>query len=322
MASLRDIRRRIKSVASIKQITRAMEMVATTKLRRFQGRAQASRPFTREIEAIVGRLAAVADEGVSPLLKKSAASPAAGSGSGGAGATGSSTQQAPVGIVVVTSDRGLCGAYNTNLLAATHRYLRERGFEEKGGDPKLLAGKIKLYVFGKKGYTYFYKRGYDVARYFAEPVLEKYQYQDVRIAARQLVGEYLSGNLREIQIISTRFESMVSFKPAVAQWVPVVPPAAKKSEKDSNQAGDDAIIEPDVKFLLERLVPKYLEMKLWNLLLESLTSEYASRRVSMKNATDAAEEMRGTLLRTYNRARQESITKQLLEIVGGAEALK
>lgn len=292
-----------------------MEMVATTKLRRFQGRAQASRPFTNEIQAIVGRLAAVAPEGSSNLLKRSNAvaetNPSA------------KAKKSAVGIIVVTSDRGLCGAYNTNILSLTHRFLRERGLEERGGDPKELAGKIKLYVFGKKGYQYFYKRGYEVARYFSEPALEKYQYQDVRVAAKQLVNDFTSGAIGEIQVISTRFESMVSYKPAVNQWLPVVPPKAANNAKNNNNAEEiDAIIEPNVPFLLDRLVPKYLEMKLWNLLLEALTSEYASRRVSMKNATDAAEEMRGSLLRTYNRARQESITKQLLEIVGGAEALK
>lgn len=299
-----------------------MEMVATTKLRRFQGRAQASRPFTNEIQAIVGRLAAVAPEGSSPLLRntqlrntqlsKSAAPDAAVIASNG--------KPGALGIIIVTSDRGLCGAYNANILSMTHRFLRERGLEERGGDPKLLEGKVKLYIFGKKGYTYFYKRGYGVAHYFSEPPLEKFQYQDVRIAAKQLVADFTSGAVSEIQVISTRFESMVTYKPAVNQWLPVVPP--KSADHRSPSDGIDAIIEPNVRFILDRLVPKYLEMKLWNLLLEALTSESASRRVSMKNATDAAEEMRGSLLRTYNRARQESITKQLLEIVGGAEALK
>jgi len=300
MASLRDIRRRIKSVSSIKQITRAMEMVATTKLRRFQGRAQASRPFANQIEAIVGKLAAVAPEGSSRLLQQGA-------------------KDAPVGIVVVTSDRGLCGAYNTNLLASLHRYLESRGFETKGAGPA-SPKKVRLYVFGKKGYMYLSKRGYEVARYFAEPPLEKFSYQDVRVAAKQLVKDFEAGAISELQILSTRFESMVTYKPGRAQWLPVEPPKAAAGA--GGEATLDAIVEPNVQFLLDKLVPKYLEMKLWNLLLEALTSEYASRRVSMKNATDAAEEMRYSLLRTYNRARQENITKQLLEIVGGAEALR
>ncbi|MFN0208088.1 MAG: ATP synthase F1 subunit gamma [Planctomycetota bacterium] len=314
MASLRDIRRRIKSVVSIKQITRAMEMVATTKLRRFQGRAQASRPFAAEIEKIVSRLAGAVPEGTSPLLQKSTDTKNSDTKKDGA-----------IGIVVVTSDRGLCGAYNTNLLAFVHRYLRERGLETPGSDPKLLASKVKLYIFGKKGYTYFMKRGYDVKTYFAEPPLEKYRYQDVRIVAKQLVNDFTAGVVSEIQIISTRFESMVTFRPARAQWLPVAPPAAGKDANSKDlkaNENSDAIIEPNAEHLLQKLVPKYLEMKLWNILLESLTSEYASRRVSMKNATDAADEMRGGLLRTYNKARQETITKQILEIVGGAEALK
>lgn len=298
-----------------------MEMVATTKLRRFQGRAQSSRPFAAEIEKIVARLAAAAPEGTSPLLRKHASGGATGEASKGSGAP-AAAQKGVMGIVVVTSDRGLCGAYNTNLLALVHRTLRERGLEQPGSKGSDLSGRAKLYVFGKKGYTYFYKRGYEVAHYFAEPPLEKFRYQDVRVVAKQLVNDFLSGAVSEIHVVSTRFESMVTFKPSRAQWLPLVPSQMAGSEAVGDGADESGtIIEPSVDSLLTKLVPKYLEMKLWNLLLEALTSEYASRRVSMKNATDAAEEMRGTLLRTYNRARQESITKQLLEIVGGAEAL-
>ncbi len=317
MASLRDIRRRIRSVVNIKQITRAMEMVATTKLRRFQGRAQASRPFTEQIETIVGRLAAVAPEGSSPLIAPRQAEP--GADDAKVAAAGANARKGAVGVVAVTSDRGLCGAYNTNLLSEVHRYLEDRGLEDRGSKRRPDPKELRLYVIGRKGSTYFAKRGYEIARIFSEPVLEKYTYQDARVAARFLTDDFRKGLVSEVHVFSTRFESMVTFKPRRAQWLPVVP-ASSVGEK--GRAEIDAIIEPGPGFLLDRLVPKYLEMKLWNLLLEALTSEYASRRVSMKNATDAADEMRGNLQRTYNRVRQESITKQLLEIVGGAEALR
>ncbi|HKD99483.1 MAG TPA: ATP synthase F1 subunit gamma [Planctomycetota bacterium] len=292
MASLRDLRRRIRSLVSIKQITRAMEMVATTKLRRVQGRAIASRPFTNEIETIVRRFAATVPPGASPLLENPDAKAAA---------------TRTVGLVIVTSDRGLCGAYNANVLGEFHRWIDEN----PGAKPR-------LYVFGKKGYVYLFRRGYEVVHYFSDPPLEKLDFWSARIAARTVADEFLKGVVSEVHVISTRFDSMVTFRPAVTRWLPVSP--GKAAPEEAVDAA--AIVEPSRPFLLDRLVPKYLAIKIWNLLLESLTSEYASRRVSMKNATDAAEEMRGTLLRTYNRARQESITKQLLEIVGGAEALR
>lgn len=298
MASLRDIRRRIRSVVSIKQITRAMEMVATTKLRRFQGRAVASRPFTQQLGSTVGRLAAASPEGSSPLLAR----PDDGA-KGGRGA-------APIGLLVVTSDRGLCGAYNTNVLLAFRRFLQERGID------LARTGAYRLYVVGRKGYTAFTKRGWPVARYFAQPPLEKMSYQDARAVTKQLVDDFAAGVVSEVVVFSTRFESVVTYKPAATRLLPLVPPKGAEGESL------DAIVEPDAPALLARLLPRYLEVLLWNLLLESIASEYASRRVSMKNATDAAEEIRGGLLRTYNRMRQENITKQLLEIVGGAEALR
>jgi F-type H+-transporting ATPase subunit gamma len=326
MPSLRDIRRRIRSVGSIQQITRAMEMVATTKLRRVQNRAQALRPFTLEMQTMVKRLVAIAPPGSSPFVRPA---PAAGE-TQAAGAAGAP----PIGLLVVTSDRGLCGAHNTNVLATVHRFLRERGLETATSRGPDLKGKVALYVVGRKGYSYFTRRGYEIAHYIADPVLEKMTFRDVVVIAKGGARDFLAGKVSEIHIVSTRFESMVSFKPEVNPWLPIRPPEANtketpagKESANAKEAGEkfesiDAIVQPSVPALLETLLPKYLAVRLANLMLEALTSEFASRRVSMKNATDAADDLRKGLQRVYNRARQESITKQLLEIVGGAEALR
>lgn len=290
MASIRDLRGRIRSVGNIRQITRAMEMVATTKLRRFQERAVASRPYSQEVTGLVQRLAALLgdDVGDRPLFK---------SGPGGKTA-----------ILLVTSDRGLCGAYNANLLKELELWLRATPGRE-----------VEYFVIGRKGYQYLTRRGRAVERFLVEPPLEQIDYRGAARTARILVDAFLSGRFADVVIVYTAFESMVRYVPQVVQLLPVAKPAA--GAEDGGAAGD-LILEPDPATIFDRLVPRYLETRVYNALLESLTSEYASRRVSMKNATDAAKRMQNVLRGVYNRKRQENITKELLDIVGGAEALR
>jgi F-type H+-transporting ATPase subunit gamma len=286
VASIRDLRTRIRSVGNIKQITRAMEMVATTKLRRFQDRAVASRPYAVEIANLLGRLAAV-------MAERLADRPHFRAGEGQATA-----------LLVVSSDRGLCGAYNSNLFAALERWRAEN----PGRD-------VRYYVYGKRGYLYLTKRGLKVERYFADPQLEKIDYRLAKFTARALADVFLAGEVREVAILYTAFESMVRQVPTFATFLPVqaAPGAGPVAE---------AILEPSPEVLLDRLLPRYLETRIYNALLESITSEYAIRRMSMKNATDAATDMQAALKGVYNRKRQETITKELLDIVGGAEALR
>lgn len=294
MANIRDLRRRIKSVSSIKQITRAMEMVATTKLRKYQERAVASRPYAQEIQKLVSSLAAAAAEGrvafSSPLFAK---------------------KPGPIGIFVITSDRGLCGAYNTNILGELEDYLESLP----------ASAKKTFYVYGRKGYQYLSKRGFTIENFFVEPPLEKISLRSARVVVEELVGDFEEGKFGELHVFYTAFQSMVSFKPTRAQLLPIEAEGLS-GQAASKSISSEIILEPDAQTIFDQLVPKYLETKAFNLLIESLTSEFAMRRMSMKNATDAADEMRGELSRVYNRARQEGITKQLLEIVGGAEALK
>jgi len=287
MGGVKELRGRIKSVGNIKQITRAMEMVATTKLRRFQDRAVASRPYTEEITALVSHLASVLGE--DELRDRPLFQPGEGS---------------RTALLLITSDRGLCGAYNSNVFKQFEQWRREDGGRE-----------LDLFLYGRKGYQYLTKRGHEVERYLTEPVLEKLDYRAAATTARTLVKAFLSGRYKDVVVLYTAFHSMVRYEPTIA---PLLPVRAEGSEP----AGGDVILEPDASTIFDSVVPRYIETRVFNSMLESITSEYASRRVSMKNATDAASDMQGVLKGQYNRLRQETITKELLDIVGGAEALR
>jgi F-type H+-transporting ATPase subunit gamma len=292
VASIRDLRVRIRSVGNIKQITRAMEMVATTKLRRFQDRAVASRPYAQEIAQLLARLTAAMGE-------RLADRPLFGAGAGDATA-----------VLLVSSDRGLCGAYNSQLFAKLEGWL--------AAHPRRSA---RFFVFGRKGYQYLNKRGLAIERYLVDPPLEQVDYRLAKSTARILTEAFLSGAYRDVVILYTAFESMVRHVPT---FLPLLPVQAAENEQDgpAGAAGGDVILEPDLETLLDGLVPRSLETRVYNALLEAITSEYASRRLSMKNATDAASDMQADLRNVYNRKRQEGITKDLLDIVGGAEALR
>jgi len=291
MGGIRELRGRIKSVGNIRQITRAMEMVASTKLRRFQDRAMASRPYSQEITALVQHLAAVLGEEVAnrPLFQA------------GAGKA--------LAVLLVSSDRGLCGSYNSNVFKALESWLREQPADAD----------VRYFVYGKKGYQYLNARKRKVERLFVEPVLEQIDYRGAARAAKDLADVFLSGEYREVRVLSTAFESMVRYVP---RWIELLPIQATALGAGGDAGAGDVILEPDAATIFDRLVPRYLETRIYNALIEAITSEYASRRVSMKNATDAAKDMQSALKLVYNRKRQETITKELLDIVGGAEALR
>ena len=293
MAGVKELRGRIKSVGNIKQITRAMEMVASTKLRRFQDRAIASRPYTEEITALVANLAAVLgdDVGERPLFREG--------------------EGERVALLVVSSDRGLCGAYNTNLFRELELYVRDEETPE-----------VDYYVYGRKGYQYLSKRDREVERYFVEPPLEGIDYRGAAEVARHLTEKFLEGGYKRVEILYTAFESMVRYVPRRVQLLPIAPASLGDQDGADETAVSDVILEPDAASIFDAVVPRYVETRVYNALLEAITSEYASRRVSMKNATDAATDMQGALKKQYNRLRQESITKELLDIVGGVEALR
>jgi len=295
MASVKELRLRIKSVGNIKQITRAMEMVATTKLRKFQDRAIASRPYAEEISTLVGHLAGVLGEDLAdqPLFQ-------AGSGE-------------RIAFCIVSSDRGLCGPYNSNLFREL-----EAGVRRMDDDP----ASIDWFVYGRKGYQYLRNTAREVERYFAEPELEKIDYAGAARVAAALREGFEGGTYKRVLVLYTAFESMVKFVPTWVNFLPIESSSLADGEGEGKATDADVILEPDAGTLFESLIPKYLETRIYNALIEALTSEYASRRMSMKNATEAAGDMQGELKKIYNRKRQEGITKDLLDIVGGAEALR
>lgn len=289
MGGIKELRQRIKSVGNIKQITRAMEMVATTKLRRFQDRAMGSRPYTEEISSLVGRLASALGGDVAdrPLFQE---------GPGEASL-----------VLLVTSDRGLCGSYNSNLL----RYLEEwlEGREQP----------VHFFVYGRKGASYLAKTGRDLKAHLSDPPLESVDFRHAADTARQLVEAFEGGDYKDVWVLYSAFESMSRYVPTLAPFLPI---AAEGLMGDEESAVSDVILEPDAASIFDHLIPRFLEIRVYNALIEALTSEYASRRFAMKNATDAATDMQGLLRGVYNRKRQETITKELLDIVGGAEALR
>jgi F-type H+-transporting ATPase subunit gamma len=289
MANIRDLRQRITSVGSIQKITRAMEMVATTKLRRFQGRAVAAKPYSSELEALVRGLAGAV-----------ASDPEA------AGAAASLFQpgpaDAPLGILFIGSDRGLCGAYNANIQRKLDDFI-----DRLEGKP------FTLYVVGRKAMAHATRREYPVAAYLEDLDQEKASFGDAARVAGMLVAHHRQGKLSGVVLCSTAFRSAARFDPVIEPFLPIAPP------KDAVAA--EPILEPAGPEVLGRLIPRYLETSVFHALLEAVTSEYASRRFAMKNATDAAGDMKKDITRLYNRARQAKITQEITEIVSGAEAL-
>lgn len=283
----KELQLRIKGVKNIQQITRAMEMVASQKLKRLQGRADAARPFSDKIQEMVGRLAGSVHRDLSPLLED--------------------RKVVTTANVVISSDKGMCGGYNANLVRFTLSLLGSAENEQR------------LHVLGNKGDILLRARGRSIDHKY-DDVVEKLDYNAVRAMARALVGQFLDGEIDELRLVYTAYLSAGRQKPVAVSILPIDP--ASLLSDDADTSGTDFIIEPDEETLLMDLLPKFLEIKVYSAILESLASEFTARRNAMKQATDAADDMITSLRRQFNRARQESITSELLEVSSGAEALK
>ncbi len=285
MATLREIRRRINSIKSTQQVTKAMKMVAAAKLRRAQEKALAARPYGRKIEEMVQHLVATVDTAAEPLLMP--------------------REPRRVLLVAVTADRGLCGAFNFNIIKQTlHRIEFHKDKE------------VSLVCVGKKGYDFFSKRDYNVVRHFIQ-FFNNLEFLHARQISHFLVDYYLQNQTDVIEIVYNEFKNVVQQNLLVEQYLPLQPAAFEEQE-----VRIDYIYEPDRETLLKELLPRHLEMQMWRVLLESYASEQGARMTAMENATDNASELIHDLTLFYNRARQAAITKEITEIVGGAEALK
>lgn len=287
MVSIRELRSRIRGVKNIAQITRAMEMVASTKLKRLQERAEGTKPYSESLRSMVGRLAGQVSSDEFPLLQ--------------------AHDEGAVAVLTIAGDKGLCGAYNSNVFRASQQFARGRSEE------------VKHFIFGARGRSFFKVNAPKITEGFPD-VLEKIPFVRVRDTVQALSRMFEQGELKELHLTSTRFLSAGSQKPEVRQLLPI--DAQTLLGAGAEVDGVEPLLEPSAEAIFSRLLPKYLQVQVYGAILEALASEFAMRRAAMKAATDAANDMIGELTRKYNRARQETITKELLEIVGGAEALK
>ncbi|HEY3874921.1 MAG TPA: ATP synthase F1 subunit gamma [Candidatus Kapabacteria bacterium] len=296
MATLREIRRRISGVRSTAKITQAMKMVAAAKLRRAQDSINAARPYARALQHLLQDLlqSASLEAITSPLL---------------VGRPQTDTEK--VVLVVVTSDRGLAGAFNSNLLKFTEARIRDEFTAHKA------SGRLSIVTLGRRATDYFTKRGYKVAGKYPG-IFSKLEFDTARSITLFLTDLYNREEADRIEIIFNEFRSVVSQKPAAERLLPVLDPSGFVEGKGPER---DYIYEPDPISILNVLVPRHLETMLWRAMLESNAAEQGARMTAMDSATRNAKDLVGSLQLSYNKARQAAITKEILEIVGGAEAL-
>jgi F-type H+-transporting ATPase subunit gamma len=286
MATLRDIRRRIRSVQSTQKITRAMKLVAAAKLRRAQERILAARPYANKMSELLANLVSGADTG-HPLLEQR---------------EGPRRQ-----IVIITADRGLAGAFNSNILRRAVEFIRESNTTE-----------VTLVVVGRKARDFFRRRPYTIKRDMIG-FWDRLAYSHATELADAFMQQYLDGEVDEVHLLYNEFRSVALQRPVRQQLLPI--PKTAESEADG-EAPVDYIYEPGPDAILNDLLPRHVRMQVFRALMESLAGEYGARMTAMEAATKNAKDMIDILSIQYNKARQEKITKELLDIVGGAEALK
>jgi F-type H+-transporting ATPase subunit gamma len=284
VASLKTIRKRIGSVRNTQQVTKAMKMVSAAKLRRAQMAAEAARAYSDKLTELLRGLSASETAKAHPLMR--------------------SGVQAPAHLVLITADKGLCGAYNASLIRLAANFLAgERG------------ASASLTTVGRRGRDHFGKRGR--ANVAAEHVQVAITKDLARAIARDVSRRFLDGEAGEVYLVDTRFKSAISQTATIDRLLPLASP-----EESADAAPREYVYEPSAQAILASLLPRYVETRIYHALLESSASEHGARMTAMDNATRNAREMIDRLTLEMNRARQAGITKELMEIVGGAEALK
>jgi len=290
MATLRDIKLRIKGVKSTQQITKAMKMVAAAKLRRATESILNARPYAKKISVLLSHLVNEDDKQSNPLF--------------------ADREVKNVAVIVVTADRGLCGAFNTNIIKEATRYVEEE-IKQKGLEHQ-------LYCLGKKGSDYFSRRDYNVAATYPG-IFSQISYTTAQKLVDEIIPKYLDGSIDKVIIIFNEFKSIIQQKIVVEQFLPIT--SGEEKANDKHEVAN-YIYEPDQKAIFNYLIPKHLKGQMWRVLLESNASEFAARMTAMDNATTNAKELIRSLSLTYNSKRQAAITTEILEIVSGANALK
>ncbi|MCS7181809.1 MAG: ATP synthase F1 subunit gamma [Thermoanaerobaculum sp.] len=284
MPSRLDLRRRIRSVKATEQITKAMKMVAAARLRRWQARILEARPYAEELALVLRRVAAKVPERRHPLLQV--------------------RPEERVALVVVTGDKGLCGAFNANVLREVSTILEQRRFPE-----------VELTLVGRKGLEYFRHKGIPLASQHLE-LMGRLTPEGAYALSRELRETFESGRVDAVYVVYTHFKSLLQQRVQVEKLLPI------EREQLGGENGEASVLfEPTPQAILHALLPRHVDFQVWRILLDSVTAEHAARMVAMDAASKNASEMIDRLTLTYNRVRQATITKELIEIVSGAAAL-
>ena len=289
MATLRDIKQKISGVKKTKQITRAMNMVAAARLRSTQGKMENFAPYARKFSEVLGNLAGQINPDVHPLLSKR-------------------EKVSKVELLHFTADRGLCGSFNMNSINKAEKWIKEQG--TKGLD-------VRLTLVGKKGRDYFRRKTVPVTAAHTNI----YGTADISFVNKLTAGfiqRFMAGEIDEVYVLFSRFLSMARQEPTLLKLIPIEPPKQEGAEA----AKVDYLYEPSSEQLLVDLLPKHISVQILNAFLQQETSEHAARMAAMDNATKNCSELIGSLTLIYNKARQAAITAELMDIVGGAEALR
>lgn len=295
MASLLDIRRRIRAVKSTQQITKAMKMIAASKLRRAQDRIIGARPFAEQMARVLNSLAARVDSSAHPLL----AEPEAGA-------------DARTLLVVITADKGLCGGFNTNIVKAASAFI--------GGS----AGQVALGLVGRKGRDFFKRRGFDV-RLEEVGIFQQVRYGDAQRIAQVVIEEFTNGRASRVHMVYNEFKSVIQQRVVTEQLLPI--PKADLGFAEAASSGQpvpgvvEYVYEPDPDQIFEDLLPRHIEIQVYRALLESAAAEHAARMTAMDAASKNSGEIIENLTLYMNKVRQAQITREIIEVISGAQAI-
>ncbi len=299
MAKPRELKRRIRSVQNTKKITKTMELVSTSKLKRAQDRVVGARPYAQALADVIGDLYSPELAERFPLLRQPA--------------LGRTTHHAPrTALLLITSNRGLCGAFNANLIREARRRLEELERQD---------AHTELHLVGKKGVSFFKFTKRNIASQRVD-IGDRPTLDHAAELAKPLMERFAKGDLDAVDVVFAKFNSAVSTPPTTLRILPVAPPEKRRSAGQEATAAVNYILKPSAEEILRQLLPLYVQNQMYRALVETAAAEHGARRTAMKNATDAGSDMLNILQRTFNRARQAQITQELAEIVGGAEALK
>ena len=290
MATLQDIRRKISAVKKTQQITKAMNMVDAAKLRGAQQRMENFRPYAEAFSLMLRNLASGVTPEIHPFFQKA-------------------EEVKKVGLVLMTADRGLCGSFNVNLINAASKFKREKEADDI---------QVAVTCVGRKGRDFFRRRKADMPRFFVD-VWNKFDYTNAIGVGRDVMSDFLNAGVQEVYLIHAQFINVAIQRPYLVKLLPIEPEAAIEQAAGP---GAEYIFEPPVAQFLEYLLPKYLNTVIYHGFLENAASEHAARMTAMDNASSNCKDMITSLTLVMNKARQAAITKELMDIVGGAEALK